>query len=95
MESWMKWMKANEKALVDTGGPLGKTKRVTAQGASDARNEITGYSLVQAESAEAATKLFDSNPHLQMPGARRQLVRRRQQRVVGKVKRDLRRRRER
>jgi len=75
MEGWMKWVKANEKALVDMGGPLCKTKRVTAQGASETRNEITGYTLVQAESAEAAAKLYDSShPHLQLPGAFVELI---------------------
>ena len=29
-----------------------------------------GYSIIQAESHEAATKMFDKSfPHLQMPGA--------------------------
>ena len=52
------------------GRLLGKTKRVDAKGASDTKNGIGGYSIVQAETAEAATKLFGKDhPHLQMPGA--------------------------
>jgi len=31
------------------GRPLGKTKRVDAKGASDTKNGIGGYSIVQAE----------------------------------------------
>jgi hypothetical protein len=70
MEGWMKWMDAHRAALVDGGAPLGKTKRVDAKGASDTTNEIGGYSIVQAESVAAATKLFGKDqPHLQMPGA--------------------------
>src|SRR6202011_1940831 len=70
MEAWMKWMGDNKASLVDGGAPLGKTKRVDSNGASDAKNELGGYSIVQAESAEAATKMFDKvHPHLQMPGA--------------------------
>jgi YCII-related domain len=70
MEAWMKWMGDNKGALVDGGAPLGKTKRVDSKGASDTRNEIGGYSIVQAESAEAATKIFGKDqPHLQMPGS--------------------------
>ena len=36
----------------------------------DTKNEIGGYSVVQAESHDAATKVFGKDhPHLQMPGA--------------------------
>jgi len=70
MDAWMKWAKTNEKALVDLGAPLGKTKRVTAQGVSDTKNEITGYSIVHADSLDSAAKLFaGSHPHFHMPGA--------------------------
>jgi hypothetical protein len=70
MEMWMKWMSANQASLADHGAPLGKTKRVDAKGTSDIRNETGGYSIVQAESADAAAKLFGSDhPHLQIPGA--------------------------
>jgi hypothetical protein len=70
MEAWMKWMNANKASLVDGGAPLGKTKRVDQNGASNTKNEIGGYSIVQAESHDAATKIFGKDhPHLQMPGA--------------------------
>jgi hypothetical protein len=70
MAAWMKWMDANKASLVDGGAPLGKTKRVDQSGASNSRNEIGGYSIVQAESHDAATKIFGKDhPHLQMPGA--------------------------
>jgi hypothetical protein len=70
MAAWMKWMSANQAALVDGGAPLGPTKRVTASGVSDVRNEMGGYSIVQAESHEAATGMFGKDfPHLQVPGA--------------------------
>ena len=48
------------------GGPLGKTKRVTAAGAKDAHNDIGGYTLIQADSADAAAKIFAGHPHFQM-----------------------------
>ena len=47
-----------------------RPSRVDAKGASDTKNGIGGYSIVQAENAEAATKLFGKDhPHLQIPGA--------------------------
>ena len=70
MEAWMKWMNENRASLVDGGAPLGKTKRVDSNGASDTKNEIGGYSVVQAETHDAATKMFGKeHPHLQVPGA--------------------------
>lgn len=32
-------------------------------------DEVGGYSVVQAESHEAAAKLFEKHPHNEMPGA--------------------------
>ena len=70
MDAWMKWMNANKASIVEGGAPLGKTKRVDSRGASDTKNEVCGYSVVQAESHDAATKIFgNDHPHLQMPGA--------------------------
>jgi hypothetical protein len=70
MAAWMKWMGDHRASLVDGGAPLGKTKRVDSKGASDTRNDVGGYSIVQAETADDAAKLFGKDhPHLQMPGA--------------------------
>jgi hypothetical protein len=71
MDAWMKWMGAHKASIVDGGAPLGKSTRVDAKGAKDTKNGIGGYSIVQAESHEAAAKLFGKDhPHLQMmPGA--------------------------
>ena len=69
IEAWMDWGKANASAIVDMGSPLGKTKRASREGISDYSNEMTGYVLVQAESHEAAAKLFDQHPHFMIfPG---------------------------
>jgi hypothetical protein len=65
----MKWAKKNEKSIVDLGAPLGKTKRINAAGISDTKNGITGYSIVQGDSLDSVSKIFDGHPHLQMHGA--------------------------
>jgi hypothetical protein len=70
MEAWMKWMNENKASILEGGAPLGKTKRADAVGVSDTKNNIGGYSIVQAETHDAAAKLFGrDHPHLQMPGA--------------------------
>jgi hypothetical protein len=63
MEAWMKWVDTHAKSIVDNGGPLGKTKRVTKEGIADTRNNLAAYTVVQAESQEAAAKLFLDHPH--------------------------------
>ena len=44
-----------------------KTKFVKNGGTSDTKNDIMLYSVVQAESHEAAAKSFEGHPHLQIP----------------------------
>ncbi len=69
MQAWMAWMNANKASLIDGGAPLGKTKSVDADGVEDTKNEVGGYSIVQAESHDAAVKLFGpDHPHMMMPG---------------------------
>ena len=66
----MKWMNDNKASSLEGGAPLGKTTRADASGISDAKNNIGGYSIVQAETHDAAAKLFGrDHPHVQMPGA--------------------------
>ena len=63
MDAWMKWGRDHEKVIVENGGPLGKTKKVTKGGVADIRNNLAGYTVVEAESHEAAAKLFLDHPH--------------------------------
>jgi hypothetical protein len=66
MDEWGKWSKMHEKAIVDLGTPLGKTKRVAASGTSDTKNEITGYTIVQGDTFDAVAKMFKDHPHFKM-----------------------------
>jgi hypothetical protein len=63
---WGAWMSANGEMIINTDAG-GKTKRVTSNGVSDTRNDIILYSVVEAESHEAAAKSFETHPHLQIP----------------------------
>jgi len=69
MEEWDTWMKAHKAELVDMGGPVSKTKQVMADGVTDIKNDIGGYSIVQADSHDAAAKVFSDNPHFKIPRA--------------------------
>ena len=66
MAEWMEWMKAQGDVWVDEGNPVGKNQRITDT-ATDAQNEVCGYSIVQAESAEAAAAIFTNSPHTKQP----------------------------
>jgi hypothetical protein len=63
---WRIWMSDHSKiiTLTEAGG---KTKRVTASGVSDTKNDIMLYSFVEAETHDAAAKSFENHPHLQIP----------------------------
>ncbi|HLZ73923.1 hypothetical protein [Phenylobacterium sp.] len=69
MAAWGKWMTDHADVVVDPGGPLGKTKRVSPGGIADSSNFVTGYTILEADSAEAAAKLFEGHPHFSIfPG---------------------------
>jgi hypothetical protein len=69
IKAWMQWGIDNRAAIVDQGTPLGKTKRASSNGIAGTKNAITAYVIVQAESHEAAAKLFDNHPHFSIfPG---------------------------
>jgi hypothetical protein len=63
IKAWREWGEKHAKAVLDMGGPLGKTKLTDKQGVSDIRNNMTGYTILQAESHEAAAKMFEKHPH--------------------------------
>ena len=63
MRDWEKWQKAHQRNLVEAGAPLGKTKRASPEGLTDLKNAMAAYVIVQAESHEAAAKLFENHPH--------------------------------
>ena len=69
VKAWMEWGTANSAAIVDQGHPLGKTKRASPEGISDVKNSMTAYVIVQAESHDAAARLFENHPHFKIfPG---------------------------
>ena len=69
MKEWTSWVEKNKDIIVDQGGPIGKTKLMNSAGVTAGKNLITGYTIVLAESNEAAAKLFENHPHFMIfPG---------------------------
>jgi len=63
MKAWGAWGQEHQSDTVENGGPLGKTKRIDQSGVSDVRNAMAAYTVVQADSHEAAAKMFEGHPH--------------------------------
>jgi hypothetical protein len=63
MAAWSKWMETHAASILEGGGPLGRTKQVSARGVSDVRNNLAGYVIVEAPSHEAAARMFEGHPH--------------------------------
>lgn len=63
MDAWTAWGEKNKPAIVEQGAPLGKTKRVDRDGVRDIRNAMSAYTVVQADSQDAAAKIFEGHPH--------------------------------
>jgi hypothetical protein len=69
MAAWKAWVEKHQDTIVGMGGPLGKTKKITQRGIEDVSNDMGAYTVVRAESHEAAAKLFENHPHFMIfPG---------------------------
>ena len=69
MAAWKAWVEKHQGAIAAMGGPLGKTKKVSAGGIEDVTNPMAAFTVVRAESHEAAAKMFENHPHFSIfPG---------------------------
>lgn len=64
--SWKTWVDGLGDAMVNPGTPLGKSWTVSAGGVSDdgGPNPLMGFSVVKADSIDAALSLAKACPHL-------------------------------
>lgn len=63
IKAWAGWAQKNSKLIKDIGNPLGDTIKVNPKGISATSNQMTAYTIVEAESHEEAAKLFQNHPH--------------------------------
>jgi len=63
MAAWHAWAQKHQAAIVAMGGPLGKTKKVASEGVEDISNAMGAFTVVRADSHEAAAKMFENHPH--------------------------------
>ena len=62
------WVGGLGNAVVNPGHPLGKSKTVSSSGVSDAggSNPLVGFSIVKADSMDAALEMAKGYPHLEI-----------------------------
>jgi len=63
MAAWKAWAQKHQAAIVEMGGPLGKTKTIGARGIDDTSNTMGAFTVVRAATHEAAARMFEGHPH--------------------------------
>lgn len=63
-QAWGQWMGRLGPALVDVGAPFGARSAVADDGGSPATSDLNGYSIVEADSIDAARALTQDHPFL-------------------------------
>ena len=64
MAKWGAWMQKIGPALADVGSPFGPGSSVVDDGSTGTAASLTGYSIVEADSMDAAVSLTDGHPYL-------------------------------
>jgi hypothetical protein len=64
---WKAWVGRLGHVLVNPGTPLGNSRTVTSGGISDdgGSNALSGFSIVKADSMDAALEMARKSPHLE------------------------------
>ncbi len=71
MQQWNDWLADLGDAAIDPGNPMGMSKTVMSDGSvvdNGGSNPASGYSLFAAEDMDAALKIAQSCPFLEMNG---------------------------
>jgi hypothetical protein len=65
-EAFMKWAQQTGPALVDPGAPIRATKIISTEGTRDgsADGPFNGWSVIEADDAEAAVKVLSDHPFI-------------------------------
>ena len=70
MNAWMGWFGSLGEAVVDGGNPISGSKSVGSGGviSDGAASGLTGYSVIKADSLDAAAQLAKGCPHIASGG---------------------------
>ena len=64
---WKAWVYSLGRVMVNPGSPLGRSKTISSRGISDngGSNILLGFSIVKADSMDAALEMARRCPHLE------------------------------
>jgi hypothetical protein len=71
MAAWGAWYEGMGAAIVDGGNPFGNSKNVTDKGIGDgsvSSPPVTGYTIISADSLDAAVAKVKNHPHINYGG---------------------------
>lgn len=70
MQQWMAWMDGLGDAVIDRGLPVGPSVTVSSDGVVEdgGSNPLSGITIIQAESQDAAIVMTKKSPHLAIGG---------------------------
>lgn len=64
MKAWTDWMSRVGPSVVDQGAPFGARTAIADDGAAPSPSDQNGYTIVEADSLDAARALTDQHPFL-------------------------------
>lgn len=64
MQQWTDWMSGLGGALKEMGNPFGERTSVVDDGSTGEPAELNGYTIVEADSLDAARSMVDKHPFL-------------------------------
>jgi len=67
MAAWGKWFESTKDNIIDMGGYFSGGREISKAGTKDlplGRESITGFTIVSADSLDAAEKIAQSNPYI-------------------------------
>lgn len=67
-KAWDAWMVEHKEMVIETAG-AGQMTKVTQGSSEDSHNDIMMYSMVEGESKEAVSHIFENHPHFGIPNA--------------------------
>lgn len=71
MADWGAWYDRMGSSIVDGGAPFGEAKHLTGDGVDDGHigdTAATGYTIIEADSLEAAASACEDHPHIEHGG---------------------------
>lgn len=70
MDAWIAWKAEADKTVkFEFGMPLQPVARITPDGETEINSEVSGYSMIEADSKEAVVAALRNHPHLGREGA--------------------------